>query len=76
MEYPPVSGVGRPAGQSTAATLLDAQRYLREADLALLHGSHEDVIALIAQAYLAFDLVAAECHSLNHQDTACSERNS
>ena len=76
MEYPPVSGVGQPVDQSSPATLLDPQRYLREADHALLYGSREDVTALIAQAYLAFDLVAAECRSLNHQDMVHPEKNS
>jgi hypothetical protein len=76
MEYPPASGVGEPVDQSSPATLLDPQRYVREADLALRYGSREDVIALIAQAYLAFDLVAAECQSLNDQDMVHSEKNS
>lgn len=76
MEYPPASGDGQSADQSSPATLLDPQRYLREADLALLYGSREDVIALIAQAYLAFDLVAAECQSLSHEDMVHSEKNS
>lgn len=76
MEYPPVPGVVHPSDQPSVATLLDPQRYLREADLALLYGSREDVIALIAQAYLAFDLAAAECHTLNRPDTARSERSS
>ncbi len=76
MEHPPVPGAGRPVDGSSVTTLLDPQRYLREADLALLYGSREDAIALIAQAYLAFDLVAAECDSLNCQDTEHSERNS
>jgi hypothetical protein len=76
MEYPPVFGVGQPAHQPSVAALLDPQRYLLEADLALLYGSREDVIALIAQAYLAFDLLAAECHQVNRPGTAISERNS
>ena len=40
---------------------LDPCRYLREADLALLYGSRESTVALIAQAYLAFDLMLADC---------------
>jgi hypothetical protein len=40
---------------------LDPCRYLREADLALLYGSRESAVALIAQAYLAFDLMLADC---------------
>ena len=40
---------------------LDPSRYVREADLALLYGSREDAVALIAQAYLAFDLALAGC---------------
>jgi hypothetical protein len=76
MEYPPLFRVGHPADQSSVAALLDPQRYLREADLALLYGGREDVIALIAQAYLAFDLLAAECSPLKSQGTARLERNS
>ena len=34
--------------------------YVRQADLALLYGSREEAVALIAQAYLAFDLVLAD----------------
>ena len=39
---------------------VDPCRYVRQADLALLYGSREEAVALIAQAYLAFDLVLAE----------------
>ena len=47
--------------QDTVDALLDPQRYVREADMALLYGSRDDAIALIAQAYLAFDLLAVRC---------------
>jgi hypothetical protein len=38
--------------------------YVRQADLALLYGSREEAVALIAQAYLAFDLVLADCDEI------------
>ena len=38
--------------------------YVRRADLALLYGSREEAIALIAQAYLAFDLVLGDCDEI------------
>jgi hypothetical protein len=38
----------------------DPCAYVRQADLALLYGSREEAVALIAQAYLAFDLVLAD----------------
>jgi hypothetical protein len=60
MEYPldfPFYGA---AERARLASLLDPHRYLREADMALLYGSREDAVALIAQAYLAFDLRAAD----------------
>ncbi len=41
--------------------LLDPFHYVREADLALLDGDREQAEALIVQAYLAFDLVIADC---------------
>ncbi len=43
---------------------VDPGRYVRDADLALQYGSREDAIALIAEAYLAFDLLLAECESI------------
>jgi hypothetical protein len=40
---------------------IDPCRYVRQADLALLSGDREEAVALIAQAYLAFDLMLADC---------------
>ena len=42
-------------------TALDPCRYVRQAELALVHGSRDEAVALIAKAYLAFDLVLATC---------------
>jgi hypothetical protein len=39
-------------------------RYVRQADLALLYGTREEAVAMIAQAYLAFDLVLANCDDI------------
>ena len=47
--------------QDTMDAMLDPQRYVRQADMALLYGSRDEAIALIAQAYLAFDLLAVRC---------------
>ena len=55
---------------------LDPCRYVREADLALLYGHREEAVALIAQAYLAFDLMAADCQRLRDQGREWPERNS
>ena len=76
MENQRILGFGAAAENSAVAALLDPHRYLREADLALLYGSREDAIALIAQAYLAFDLLAAECDTIKCLGFAHSERNS
>jgi hypothetical protein len=43
---------------------VDPCRCVREADLALLGGRREAAVALVAQAYLAFDLVRADCERL------------
>lgn len=40
---------------------LDPCRYVREADAALRSGNREAAVALIQQAFLAFDLVAGNC---------------
>jgi hypothetical protein len=55
MQRPPDKTTGIPE-----ASVLDPGRYVREADLALLYGSREEAVALIAKAYLAFDLVLAD----------------
>jgi hypothetical protein len=62
MEYLLDFGLDRLGERTRLASLLDPHRYLREADLALLYGSRDDAVALIAQAYLAFDLRAADFH--------------
>ena len=56
MLHPPAADEHELA-QRDAATLLDPQRYVRAADWALAMGRREDAIALISQAYLAFDLL-------------------
>jgi hypothetical protein len=43
---------------------VDPCRYVREADLALRSGRREEAVSLIGQAYLAFDLVRADCERL------------
>lgn len=57
-------------------TRIDPCRYVREADLALLYGSREEAVALIAKAYFAFDLALAECDELRAQGKAWPERSS
>ena len=42
----------------------DPCRYVSQADLALLYGSREEAAAMIAQAYLAFDLALANCDDI------------
>jgi hypothetical protein len=49
------------AGWSDLLTLLDPYRYVLAADDALDRGSREEAVALIAQAYLAFDVLTADC---------------
>jgi hypothetical protein len=41
--------------------MIDPLHYVREADLALLNGNRDAAVALITKAYLAFDLMAADC---------------
>jgi hypothetical protein len=47
--------------QARFASMVDPLHYVREADLAVLNGRREAAMALIAKAYLAFDLVAVDC---------------
>lgn len=42
-------------------TALDPCRYVRLAEQALVQGSRDEAMALVAKAYLAFDLVLATC---------------
>ncbi len=56
--------------------MVDPCCYVREADLALLFGSREDAIALIAKAYLAFDLVLTDCKEIMAPGKVWLERNS
>ena len=59
MQCPPDEATGIPE-----ITLIDPCGYVREADLALLYGSREEAVALIAMAYLAFDLLLADCEDV------------
>ncbi len=56
-------------------SLLDPYRYVREADRALERGDSDHARALIAQAYLAFDLCAAGCEQARARDKELWERN-
>jgi hypothetical protein len=56
MEHLPNLGLDFPE-----LSALDPCGHVRQADLALLNGGREEAVALIAQAYLAFDLVLADC---------------
>jgi len=49
------------AGQSNLLTLLDPYRYILAADHMLGEGRRDEAVALIAQAYLAFDVLSAGC---------------
>jgi len=55
---------------------LDPCRYVREADQALRGGRREQAVSLIAQAYLAFDLVSADCERFMAAGRAWSGRSS
>jgi hypothetical protein len=57
-------------------SLLDPYHYVLEADRALARGHRDQARALIAQAYLAFDLCAAGCEQARARDRESSERNS
>jgi hypothetical protein len=57
MQHPPAPDREEEASHASVASLLDPQRYLREADRALANGHRDDAIALVAKAYLAFDLL-------------------
>jgi hypothetical protein len=52
----------------------DPCQYVRMADLALLYGSRQEAEALVALAYLAFDLMLAECDDVTNSDRARRER--
>ena len=56
--------------------LLDPCHYVREADHALRRGDRKAALALIAQAYLAFDLCSAGCQKARASGKGSSERNS
>ena len=55
---------------------LDPCGHVRQADLALLNGSRDEAAALIAQAYLAFDLVRPYCDDVTALGTAWPGRSS
>ena len=57
-------------------SILDPYRYVCEADRALACGDRGHALALIEQAYLAFDLCAAGCEQARARDRASWERNS
>lgn len=61
MQHLPDVATDPEAGWSQFLTLLDPYRYVLAADEALRGGSRDDAVALIAQAYLAFDLLSADC---------------
>ncbi len=61
MEQLPDFGVDQTVMRPHFVTLLDPYRYILEADQALCDGSRDNAVALIAQAYLAFDLLSADC---------------
>ena len=71
MEHFPDLGSNRPDFSG-----LDPCHYVREADLALLYGSRELAVALIAQAYLAFDLMLADCDQVTGLGRAWPGRSS
>jgi hypothetical protein len=54
-------------------SLLDPYRYVREADRALERGDSDHARALIAQAYLAFDLCAAGVSRLGLGTRSCGK---
>lgn len=60
MQHSPASDRDEETGHGSVAALLDPQRYVREADRALANGHREEAIALVAKAYLAFDLLAPQ----------------
>jgi hypothetical protein len=66
----------RHGGGARRAPLLDPCRYVREADRALAVGDLSGAVALIAQAYLAFDLCSTDCRLAKVWGRASSERNS
>ncbi|HET7880591.1 MAG TPA: hypothetical protein VFL55_06865 [Acetobacteraceae bacterium] len=48
---------------------LNPYRYVQKADLALLYGSRDDAVELIAQAYLAFDLVLLNAAAIRERSS-------
>jgi hypothetical protein len=58
MEFSPgIKSLDVSVQEGRRTVFLDPYRYLRQADLALHFGTRDEAVALIAQAYLAFDLV-------------------
>ena len=76
MQPSPVSDCDQEARCDAIVSLLDPQRYVREADCALTNGRRDDSIALIAQAYLAFDLLNPGCGVTTRSAQAKPERSS
>ena len=56
--------------------LLDPCRYIREADEAMVTGDRDRVVALIRQAYLAFDLCSSWCEHARAWGKDLTERSS
>jgi hypothetical protein len=56
--------------------VLDPYRFIREAEVAIISGNRKVAVALIAQAYFAFDLLAVDCNNaIKTPDIALQERN-
>lgn len=73
MEHSPALKRG---GSTLLVSLLEPFRYVREADRAVARGDLDRARTLIARAYFAFDLCAADCEHARARDTESSERNS
>ena len=58
------------------AETVDPCRYVRQADLALLSGRREEAVALIGEAYLAFDLLRPNCEDVTAWGRVWPERSS
>ena len=69
-------GNGRGNGSRCTQLGLDPCHYVREADRALADGNHDLAVALVSQAYLAFDLCAASCEHARAWDKVSSGKRS
>ena len=66
----------RPGNRYCRISAVDPCRYVRQADIALLYGSRDEAVAMIALAYLAFDLVLANCDEITGWGKVWSGRSS